>query len=70
LQEVREQRGLEGLLELAQRGKASWQIGWLAASALLSEAELKQLLGLALKPRLSGGENVHAEKNLGISRHL
>jgi hypothetical protein len=64
LQEVREQRGFEGLLELAQRGKASWQIGWLAAGALLSEAELKQLLGLALKPILSGGENVHAEKNL------
>lgn len=64
LREIREKRGLTGFLELAERGKAAWIIGVLAASAVLSEPELKQLLQLALAPILAGNEEVHSYKNL------
>jgi addiction module HigA family antidote len=64
LREVQAERGIEGILELAKRGKAAGQIGWLAAQELLSEDELKGLLTLAFKPILSGTEEAFAEKNL------
>jgi hypothetical protein len=52
MREIRDQCGVAGLLELAERGKASWQIGALAAIDLLSEEELQELLRLALQPAL------------------
>lgn len=64
LREIRQQRGVAGLVELSERGKASWVIGVLAASAVLSEHELQELLRLALAPILAGIENVHSHKNL------
>jgi addiction module HigA family antidote len=64
LREVMAQRGFAGILELSERGKASWVIGALAASAVLSEQELQALLRLALAPILAGKEEVHSRKNL------
>ncbi len=49
MREIRDQRGLPALLELAERGKASWEVGLYAARDLLSEAELVELLRLALQ---------------------
>jgi hypothetical protein len=64
LREILEQRGLAGISELSERGKASWVIGVLLASAVLSEQELQKLLRLALAPILAGKEEVHSYKNL------
>jgi addiction module HigA family antidote len=64
LREIMAQRGLAGILELSERGKASWVIGVLAASAVLSEQELQELLRQALAPILAGKEEVHSYKNL------
>lgn len=64
LREVLAQRGLAGVLELSQRGKASWIIGVLMASELLSDRELEDLLRLALAPILAGEDDVHSYKNL------
>ncbi len=64
LREVRQQRGVAGILELSERGRASWTIGVLAASAVLSECELQELLRLALLPILADREDVHSHRNL------
>ena len=64
LREILAQRGLAGILELSERGKASWVIGVLTASAVLSEHQLKELLRLALAPVLAGQEEVHSHMNL------
>ena len=56
LREIMAQRGLAGILELSERGKASWVIGVLAASAVLSEQELQELLAARARadPRRQG----------------
>jgi hypothetical protein len=51
LREILAQRGVAGILELSGRGNAAWVIGVLAASAVVSEQELQELLLLALTPR-------------------
>lgn len=64
LREILAQCGLGGILEFSERGNASQAIGMLAASAVLSEQELQELLRLALTPILTGEEEVHSYKNL------
>ncbi|WP_175710767.1 HigA family addiction module antitoxin [Burkholderia ambifaria] len=64
LREIVAQRGLAGILQLAERGNATWVIGGLVASAVLSEHELVEALRLALVPILAGKEELHAHKNL------
>lgn len=64
LREVLEQRGPQGIIELAQRGNAAWQIGWLTASVLLSENLLIDLLRRALGPLLEKEGDFFARKNL------
>ena len=64
LREIKAQCGLPGILELSIRGKASWAIGVLAVSDVLSEHELQELLGLALAPIIAVEEEVHSHKNL------
>jgi hypothetical protein len=64
MREIRDQRGLPAILELADRGKASWQIGVHAARDLLSEEEFQEILRLALRRVLEGKEPVHPSKNL------
>lgn len=64
LQEILRKHSLAGILELSERGKASWVIGVLAAVAVLSEQELHELLQLALVPILAGKEEVYSHKNL------
>ncbi|WP_080412056.1 HigA family addiction module antitoxin [Burkholderia ubonensis] len=64
LREIVAQRGLAGILQLAERGNATWVIGGLVASAVLSEHELVEVLRLALAPILAGKEELHAHKNL------
>lgn len=65
LREILSHKGLYGILELSARGQASWVIGGLMASAVLSdEHELQEFLRLALEPILAGKEEVHSLKNL------
>jgi len=64
MREIRDQCGLLALLELAERGKASWQVGVHAARDLLSETDLVELLRLALQPVLDGKDAVHPFKNV------
>jgi addiction module HigA family antidote len=64
LHEIQAQRGFAGLLELSEHGNASWIVGVLAASAVLSDQELQELLRLALAPILAGKAQVHSHKNL------
>jgi addiction module HigA family antidote len=64
LREIMAQRGLAGILELSERGKASLVIGLLAATAVLSKQELQELLRRALAPIIAGKEEVHSDKNL------
>jgi len=72
LREILEQRGLAGILQLCERGNASWVIGVLATNAVLSEQELRKLLRLALAPIDAGQQDVHSYKNLiaGAARAL
>lgn len=64
MREVRDERGLAGLLELAQQGNVSWQVGAHAARDLLSEKELQKLLRLALQPVLEDNESPYPLKNV------
>jgi len=64
MREIHEQRALPALLELAQRGKASWWVGVHAARDLLSETDLVELLRLAFQRVLDGKEAVYASKNI------
>jgi hypothetical protein len=64
LRQIKAQRGLTGILELSERGKASSAIGVLAANTVLSEQELQELMRLALAPIIAGKEEVHSYKNL------
>lgn len=64
LHEIFVRRGLAGILEFSERGRASWVMGALAGSDVLSEQELQELLRLALAPILDGKETVHSQKNL------
>jgi hypothetical protein len=52
LREILTQRGMQGVLELAEMGKAASQIGWLLAKELLSEKEISRLILMALRPLL------------------
>jgi addiction module HigA family antidote len=72
LRDIMAQRGLAGILELSQRGRASWVIGVLAATAVLSEQQLQELLRLALAAIFVGNEELHSYKNLigGAARAL
>ena len=64
LREIMAQCGLHGILELSERGNASWAIGVLAALTVLSKQELQELLRLALVPIIAGKEEVASSKNL------
>ena len=64
LREILIQRGLEGILELSEREKASRAIGALAASAVLSEKDIQELLRLALVSIFANKEEVNSDKNL------
>ncbi len=64
MSEIRDQLGLPALLELAERGKASWEIGFYAVRELLSSPELVEFLRLALRPMLDGKELTFPSKNV------
>src|SRR5262249_55353242 len=72
LREVLTRRGVGGILELAERGKAAWQIGFIAANAFLPERELIILLRTALTQILAGQGELFSRKNLivGVLRAL
>ncbi len=71
LREVLEQRGTEGIIQLAERGDAAWQIGQLAAE-MLEENLLMELLRSALRPILENEAEYIPRKNLiaGVLRFL
>lgn len=64
LREILVHHGLDGILEIARRGKAARVIGALASSAVLPEQDIPKLLHLALEPILNSKEEVHSNKNL------
>ena len=64
LREILGQCGLQGIIELAERGNAAWQIGRLAASVLLSETLLIELLHTALVPILEREGELFPRKTL------
>jgi addiction module HigA family antidote len=64
LREVRDRLGVAGLLDLAQRVKASSAVGGLSASDLLAEGELIGMVRLALHSILAGESLAHTQKNL------
>lgn len=53
LREVFEQRGVSGIFELAERGKAAWQIGWLLVTDLLSDKDILEILLTAFRSTLN-----------------
>lgn len=55
---------MQGIIELAERGNAAWQIGWLAASALLSETQLLEFLRIALGPIVEQEGEILSRHNL------
>lgn len=64
LREIHVQLGFDGIIKISERGKASWAIGALMVSVVSSEAEIQELLYLALEPILAGEQEVHSYKNL------
>ena len=64
LREVWKQHGFEGIMELSKRGKASWVIGSILASTVLTEQELQVFLQQVLKPILVANEDSYSNKNL------
>lgn len=63
LREIFATKGVDGVLELSQRGNAAWVIGVLSVNVLL-EPELNELLSKTLAPILSSLEDIHPNKNL------
>lgn len=53
LREVFQARGVSGIFELAERGNAAWQIGWLLATDLLPEKDLPEVLLVAFRSTLN-----------------
>ncbi|NMG38919.1 HigA family addiction module antidote protein [Chelativorans sp. ZYF759] len=53
LREVFQDRGVSGIFELAKRGSAAWQIGWLLATDLIPEPELPKVLLAAFQLMLN-----------------
>ncbi|HVW74761.1 MAG TPA: HigA family addiction module antitoxin [Rhizomicrobium sp.] len=62
--DVREKTGLPGILELAQKGRASWAIGILCATQALSRNDLLDLSKLALKTYFDEVGNADALRTL------
>jgi addiction module HigA family antidote len=64
LNEIFEYRGLTGILQLSEKGRAAWTIGFLMASSVLTECSLPEFLQLALAPIRAGKERTHSNKTL------
>lgn len=64
MREIYGQGGLSRLLELAERGNTSWQIGVLAAKEMLTEQELHRFLRLALQPVIANSDGAYPYKNM------
>jgi len=62
LREVLNNRGIDGIIELAEMGEAASQIGWIMAQNILSEYDLSEFLLKALSPSSTGLS--WAKKNL------
>lgn len=62
LREVFNNRGIDGIIELAEMGEAASQIGWLMAESLLSESDISDFLLKALSFTSAGLS--WAKKNL------
>lgn len=71
LHEIIAERGVAGIVELSERGNASWVIGMLAVN-VLSDQGLQELLQCALAPIFAGTEKASSHKNLvgGVLRAI
>jgi hypothetical protein len=65
IRQIRDQCGLPALLELAQRGKAAWLIGFYTARDILSEASAVELLRLALNSIKNGTDGLALMEVIG-----
>ncbi|WP_084158880.1 HigA family addiction module antitoxin [Solidesulfovibrio alcoholivorans] len=64
LHEIFDQRGFDGLLDLAKRESTSWQIGWLLANKVLTDDNLLRFLQLTIKLFLKKTDSLISLKNL------
>ena len=64
LWEVFEQRGLEGIIELASRGKAASQIGWHLSKDVLQPNDIPPLLAVAAASLIPGSDPAGPSSNL------
>ncbi len=64
LREILAHYGVDGILDMAARGKAARQIGWLTANALLTEAELQEFLRNAFLRIASAGNIAYQFKGV------
>ncbi|MCP3462137.1 addiction module antitoxin [Bradyrhizobium sp. CCGUVB23] len=65
MREIVDQRGVAGLVDLAQRGNAAWIVGTIAISnQVLTEGQVVELLQIALRRVLGAKDEVHAFKNV------
>lgn len=64
MREIRDQRGLRSLLELAERGQAPRVIGMHAARDLLSESELVEILRISVQQVVDSKESANSSMNV------
>ncbi|MBY5898016.1 hypothetical protein HFN45_32430 [Rhizobium leguminosarum] len=64
MREVYDARRLTGLMELATTGNASWVVGLLAASEVLPDNELGQLISMALRLLMEKNDNAPVYRGL------
>lgn len=64
LREIHKERGIDGILDVANRGNTSWIVGALSTEGILEKGELLRLVTTAFR-RMGAGENaVHASEGL------
>lgn len=64
LRDITDQKGIQGLLELANQGGSAWDIGWLCANSVLDKKELVTLLKQSFKVTIAKMVNSNSQQNL------
>ncbi|PMR77777.1 HigA family addiction module antitoxin [Billgrantia endophytica] len=64
LREIYNGQGITGLIDLSCQGKASWIIGRISASSLLTPEKVGELIKLAIEPILINQDENYPQKNL------
>jgi addiction module HigA family antidote len=64
LREIREKHGIEGILDVANRGNTSWIVGALCTEGILKNGELLTLVTTAFRKMAAGESTMHASEGL------